>query len=124
MGDTRWSTLLLLLFASSNLVAQVAPQKQTLTVNGQTGQAATVQINGRTYIDLDSLARLTSGSVNYAGDRMVVTLPTSAGNAPAASAGPSQEDNSRLSHDFQKAGIESIAEMRAWASTRGYAIRN
>ena len=58
--------------------AQTSQQAGTLTIAGQTDQAALVRINGKSYVDIESLARITHGSVRFNGSQTVLTLPASA----------------------------------------------
>jgi hypothetical protein len=119
------SMLLLLLFGSAIACAQPKQQTGTLVVNGQSGQAAVVQLDGRSYVDLEALAQITNGSLQFKANRIVLTLPSSAASPTVAEppAGPAVGD-SGLSRDFMKAGIEEIALMREWASPLAYAIQN
>lgn len=57
------------------MFAQTKKQSRTLLVNGQTADAAVVQINGREYVDLQALARLANGSVGYRGNQVLLTFP-------------------------------------------------
>lgn len=116
--------LLWLLFESGVTLAQVAPQSRTLLINGQSGQAAVIQLDGRSYVDLEALAQITNGSLQFKANRIVLTLPLSAVNPPVAEPPASPVDASALSRDFMKAGIEEIALMREWASPLAYAIQN
>jgi hypothetical protein len=115
---------LLLLLEPGILCAQAKQQTGTLVVNGQPGQAAVVQLDGRSYVDLEALAQITNGSLQFKANRIVLTLPLSAPNPPVAEPPASPVDASALSRDFMKAGIEEIALMREWASPLAYAIQN
>ena len=61
------------------LLAQRAPNK-TLVVNGETTGATIMQINGRSYVDIETLAQITNGTVTVGPNRIVLTIP--AGAAP------------------------------------------
>jgi hypothetical protein len=115
---------LLLLFESGITCAQAKQQTGTLVVNGQPGQAAVVQIDGRAYVDLEALAHIANGSLSFKANRIVLKLPLSAVSPPVAVPPPDRVDPSALSRDFMKAGIEEIALMREWASPLAYAIQN
>lgn len=115
---------LLLLLESGIPFAQAKQQASTLVLNGQPGQAAVVQIDGRAYVDLEGLARIANGSLSFRANRIVLTLPPSALSPPVAVPPPNQMDTSALSRDFMRAGIEEIALMREWASPLAYAIQN
>src|ERR1017187_6192605 len=69
--------LLLTLFA-------FAQQNLTLIVAGQPGQIPIVQMNGKSYVDVDALARLTKSSLSSKGNLVILTPPSSAPSTPAA----------------------------------------
>ena len=48
--------------------SQDAPQNLTLIVTGQPGQIPIVQMNGRSYVDIDALARLTKQFPQFQGE--------------------------------------------------------
>jgi hypothetical protein len=127
MRENLWRMLLIwlvLLFVSGTTLAQASRQSRTLIVNGQAGQAELVKIDGHFYVDLDVLARITNGSVRFKASRIFLDLPLSSVSAPATIVPQNPADDSGLSRDFMRAGIETIAGMREWASTMAYAIQN
>ena len=101
--------------------AQTSQQAGTLTIAGQTDQAALVRINGKSYVDIESLARITHGSVRFQGSQTVLTLPASAGT-PAAAAQPSRPPD--LSAGFLNAEIEALTQIREWRAALVNAIQN
>lgn len=116
--------LILTVFVFGNAWAQVQPQVVTLVINGQPGQAAMVQIEGRGYVDIAALAHIANGTLDFQTKQVVLTLPQSGGNTQAPVSQPDQVDESKLTHDFMKAGIEAISLMREWASPLAYAVEN
>ena len=104
--------------------AQETSQTKTLVVNGRSGEAMVVPLNGRTYVDLESLARITGGSLSFQGNQVTLVLPGSSASAPATD---SQVNTpavpTGLSRDFREAAIETLAQMREWASTMANAIQ-
>jgi len=66
-----------------------AQQNLTLIVTGQPGQIPIVQMNGKSYVDIDALARLTNSSVSIKGNRVILTPQGSAPSAPPANPEPS-----------------------------------
>src|SRR5271170_4822921 len=64
-------------------LSQAAQETRTIIVNGQSGQVAVVQFNGRSYVDLEALARIANGSLGFNGNQITLTLPGAA-SAPAA----------------------------------------
>lgn len=116
--------LALLIMSGSAWAKQAKQQTETLVVNGQAGQAAVIQADGRTYVDLETLAHIANGSLSFKANRIVLNLPPSTASTAAAVAPPSQADESGLSRDFMRAGMEAIALMREWASPLAYSIQN
>jgi hypothetical protein len=106
--------------------AQSAALPQTLVVNGQSGQASVVQMNGRSYVDVDSLARIANGSVAYKSNQITLTLPSSGANsAPAnGTSAPNPASNPGFSKGFLTAGIEEMSAIREWRSGIANAVRN
>jgi len=80
-------------------------------------------MNGRSYIDIEALARLINGSLTLKGDQITLTLPESSGSAPTA-AQTTQAANSEFSKDFLKAGIEEMSVIREWRSALVNAVQN
>jgi hypothetical protein len=105
----------LLLSASGN--AQ-APQKgSTLTVAGLPGEAQLVQIDGKSYVEVESLARLTHGNLSFKANRTILTIPTlgAEAQAPASPAQPSaSQPKAGFSRPFVQAGIEAMSLIREW----------
>ena len=91
------------------LLAQRAPNK-TLVVNGETTGATIMQINGRSYVDIETLAQITNGTVTVEPNRIVLTIPAGAAPPPAPEG---------LSKDFASAAIAELAEMREWRGAIG-----
>jgi hypothetical protein len=118
------STLIALLFASVMAFGQAQPQSITVAVNGNSGKAPVIQENGRTYIDVEALARLANGSLSFSGNGITLTIPASPASASAAAETPSATDDSTLSRAFMKAGIEEMALLREWGAAIGYAIQH
>ena len=94
------------------LLAQLPPNK-TLVVNGKTTDAAIKQIDGRSYVDIETLAQITNGIVTVEPNRIVLTiLVSNAGAAPP----PVPE---RLSKNSASVAIAVLAEMREWRGAIG-----
>ena len=98
-------------------------QVSVLVIHGQTGQAPILQMNGRDYVDVQALAEITNSSLSFKADRIVMTMPSLHTSVPEPEP-PAAASPSGLSSDFMKAGIETIATMREWASPLAYAIQN
>lgn len=111
-----WMVPGVLLFAAAGVGQTQSPQQEyTLNVNGHSGTARVVQINGHSYVDVDALARIANGSIAYQGNQILLTLPGTGEGAAAASPEPaSPPANTGFSKDFLTAGIEYMSEIREW----------
>lgn len=103
------------------LLVLVAQQATTLLVEGQAGQAQVIQVQGKSYVGVDDLARITGGSLRFAGNQVILTLGESGDtssqevqSAPASALGYSRE--------FVSAGIETMREILEWHAALKYAI--
>ena len=94
------------------LLAQSAPSK-TLVVNGKNTDAAIVQINGKSYVDVETLAEITDGTVTVEPSRIVLTFPVA---STLAAPPPAPEG---LTKGFASVAIAELAEMREWRGAIG-----
>ena len=116
-------SLLVVLFSPGVALGQGQQQSTTLVVNGKSGQVPAIVTNGRTFVDVDALARLANGTISYSDNSIALTLPSSSASATAAPEAPAADDSS-LSHGFMKAGVEEMALLREWGAAVAYAIQN
>ena len=91
--------------------AQAPQQAGTLAIAGQPERASLVQINGKSYVDVESLARITHGSIRFQGNQTILTLP-----APASTTVQPAQPNqpAQLSEGFLRAEIEESTAIREW----------
>ena len=115
--------LVLLAVVAAEGRTQSAEQEYTLTVNGHSGTAKVVQMNGHSYVDVDALARIANGSIAYQGNQISLMLPGAGGEASAA-APPAPQQNTGFSKEFLQAGIEYMSQIREWRNTLANAISN
>jgi hypothetical protein len=116
--------LLMLIVVSSLVLCLEAQTPQTLIVNGQPGQIELVQLNGHSYVDIETLARVANGSLSFNGNQITLTLPGS-NSAPApAAASPNVAANSAFSKSFMRAGIEQMTVIREWRTALENAVQN
>jgi hypothetical protein len=115
--------MFLALAAFPKLGLPQAQQNGALVVKGHSGQIPVTQINGRSYVDVEGLARLISGSLSFQGNQIVLSLAdSSTGASVPPTAGPPPE--SAFSKGFLKAGIEEMSIIREWRSTVLNCVRN
>lgn len=119
----RISVLLIAVLLLPFLVL-LAQQTTALLIEGRSEQARVIQVQGKNYVDVEELARITGGSLRFAGSQIILTLvgsgDTSSQKTSALPAGYSQE--------FVSAGIETMREILEWhaalktAIERGYPL--
>ncbi len=97
---------------------QNANQSSTLIINGQSDQPVpVVQMNGRSYVDVEALAHAAQGTLSFSGNRIALNLPGGA-------AGGANGSNAGFSKAFSRAAIEEMATLREWHSALASAIQN
>jgi len=126
-----WMLAVVLLAVSGIVVAQDANQNRNLIVNGQPVSVAVIQVNGRSYVDLEALTRAANGSLSLSGNQIALTLPGSPANSPtntnptsAAAPATAPASNPGFSQAFLTAGIEQMATVREWHTALAAAIQN
>lgn len=106
------------------LLVLVAHETSALLVEGQPGQARVIQVQGKNYVEVEGLARITGGSMRFVGNQIVLTLPGSGDTPSQAASAPSVG----LSKPFVSAGIETMREILEWHAAlktgieRGYPL--
>lgn len=104
-------------------VSQATQQSGTLTVAGHSGEAPVIQANGRSYVDIEMLARLTSGSLSFNGNQIKLTLPGTHTGGSTTVQPNSHAANTGFSKDFSRASIEAMSEIREWRSALDNAVQ-
>ena len=103
-------------------LSQAPGDSRTLTVDGYSGQVPVIQVNGKSYVEIESLARLTGSSMTFRANQTILTLPTSAANTPTPET--NQSAKSGFSKEFLRAGIEEMTVIREWRVAIVSAIQN
>lgn len=106
-----WLMLTAFLLLPGLASSQAKQENPTLAISGRPGVAKVVEINGRSFVEIDALARLVNGSLRFNGDQIVLTIPASVAGASAAQPKPPA-----FSKDFLKASVEAMAAIREWQS--------
>jgi hypothetical protein len=114
--------LITLLGVSALVLSQAGQQNGTLLVSGHPGQVPVLQISGRSYVDIEALARLANGSLKFSENQITLTLPDSGGDSPTTS--ETQAASPGFSKEFMKAGIEEMTVIREWRSALVNAVQS
>ena len=105
------------LFCSIAMSAQDAAPAKTLVVNGHASPGAVVQMNGKSYVDVEAFAQAVDATVRFEANKVILTMAA----APAA---PAQaEKPAGLSREFSQAGIAALSDMREWRGGIASALR-
>ena len=118
MEGRPWSILLL------PLLVLVAQETSALLIEGHQGQARVIQVQGKNYVEVEALARITGGSLRFARNQIILTLPGGANVTPQTD----QSSAPALSRPFLSAGIETMRETLEWHAAlkngieRGYPL--
>jgi len=114
------TTLTALLMLPAQGSAQTTHKAAILTIAGHAGEAQLLQLNGKSYIEVETLARLTQGTLSFKGNQTILTLHATdaeaQASAPRAKAG--------LSRAFIQAGIEEMSAIREWRNVIVTAVAN
>jgi hypothetical protein len=105
----------LLLGVAGILFAQATPDR-ALFVNGKPSGTVT-QVGGHSYIDIDTVAQITNGTVTVEPNRILLNIPTNETSSTPNPA-PAQAPQG-LSKEFARAAIADLAEMREWRGAVG-----
>jgi hypothetical protein len=117
--NKMWPALAALLAPAAMAVSLLAQQSSSLTIAGQSGSAKVIQVDGRNYVEVEGLARLTNSSMSFNANQIVLTMPGSSADA-SASAAPAPG----FSKDFVAAGIEAMSQVREWRAALSNSIQH
>lgn len=99
------------------ICTRAMPQKHILTMAGHPGELPVIEIDGRSYVEIEGLARLANGSLSFKGPQILLTLPSSGSNGQTAAVAASQPIATGFTKEFLKAAIEQMSAIREWRST-------
>jgi hypothetical protein len=106
--------------AKANGSAQAPHKATTFTVAGSAGDAQLLQLNGKSYIEVETLARLIKGTLSFKENRTTLTLPSSESVAQAST----PQAKGGFSRAFIQAGIEEMGLIREWRIAIVTAVQN
>ena len=95
------------------LLILVAQETSSLLIEGPQGQTRVIQVQGKNYVEVDELARITGGSLRFAGNQIMLTLP-GGGDTSAHAEQSAPQPAAGFSKPFLTAGIETMREILEW----------
>lgn len=116
-----WTFPCALLILLGVAASQSSHTSRSLSINGHTGNVTIYQIDGRSYVDLESLVRTGNGSMSFKGDQILLTFPGPDGDSIAAHAQGSADGN--LTAQFMTASVKTLAILKDWTNTLAYVIQ-
>ncbi len=121
MKPLWWTLACAMLILSGIAVSQSGHKSQPLSINGHSGQAIVYQIDGKSYVDLETLVRIANGSMSFNGDQIILSFP----GAEVASSGHDAGTSNRqgLSADFMRNAVQTLAIVKDWTNTLTYAVQ-
>jgi hypothetical protein len=109
------------------LLILAAQETSSLLIEGPHGHTRVIQVQGKNYVEVDDLSRITGGSLRFVGNQIILTLPGS-GDTSSQAVQPAPAPPVGLSRPFLGAGIETMREILEWhaalktAIERGYPL--
>jgi hypothetical protein len=109
------------------LLILVAQETNSLLIEGPRGQSRVIQIQGKNYVEVDELARITGGSLRFTRNQIMLTLP-GGGDMSAHAEQSAPQPAAGFSKQFLTAGIETMKEILEWHAAlktgieRGYPL--
>lgn len=109
------------------LLILVAQETNSLLIEGPRGQSRVIQVQGKNYVEVDELARITGGSLRFARNQIMLTLP-GGGDTSAHTEQSAPQPAAGFSKQFLTAGIETMKEILEWHAAlktgieRGYPL--
>jgi hypothetical protein len=104
-----WSLFSMAALIPASVMVLAGQDPTSLIVDGLSGEAKVVNLQGHSYVAVDSLARLTNGSIHFAGGKVVLTIP----GVGSTSATPAAKTD-QFSKDFLTNAIEAMFQLREW----------
>jgi hypothetical protein len=76
MRNAIRASVMLLTILLLPLLVVVAQETSALLIEGHQGQARVIQAQGKNYVQVEALARITGGSLSFAGNQINLGAPT------------------------------------------------
>ncbi len=102
------------------VLSQGVEESRTLVIDGQAGQAPVMRLRGKSYVELEALAKLTHGALSFNGNQVTLTMGASGSNTATTVTG----EKSEFSKEFLRAAIEEMAMIREWRIALTNAVQN
>jgi hypothetical protein len=115
-----WRFALAFLILVGVAVTQASHKTRPLVINGHRGEVIVYQIDGKSFVDLESLVRLTNGSISFHEEQIMLTLPA-ASESTTLLADNHHAANLSLSSEFMREAVQTLASLKDWTDKLAYA---
>ena len=107
----------LMLPANGN--AQTPQKGFTFTIAGHAGEAQILKVGGKSYVEIEAVARLTQGTLSFKANQTILTL-----SSDSSAKVPASPPKTGLSTAFIRAAIEELSVIREWRTAIVTAVQN
>jgi hypothetical protein len=120
--STLWRVALALVVLAGPAVSQSSHKLRAIEINGHTGETIVYHIDGKTFIELESLVRIGHGFISFRNDQIVLTLPPASDNTNHE---PSEtmKNNANMSSEFMRAAVQEVGIIKDWTNVMAYAVQ-
>jgi hypothetical protein len=128
-SSTFWKFALTPLIILGVGLSQSSHKSRSVVVNGHTGEAVIYQIDGKSFMDLESLVRIGNGSMSFRGEQIVLTFQTvdnahdSGRVSTAVATETPHSNNPGLTPDFMRAAVQTISALKDWTDKLAFAAQ-
>lgn len=116
----NWRPLIVAILLLTVVMASAQRKEETMSVQGFAGEANIARLQGRVFVDLEDLARITNSSLTFERGRIILTLP----HSDASEAQAEDARKSGFSRPFTRAAIEAMASIREWGGMLQAIVQN
>jgi hypothetical protein len=111
--NTIRTSIMLVTILLLPLLILLAQETGSLLIEGRQGEARVIEVQGKNYVEVEGLARVTGGSLRFAGNQIILTLPNNV-DTPAQTEQSPPASPVGYSKQFVNAGIETMREILEW----------
>jgi hypothetical protein len=117
-GMLSYVTLAGFILSLAGILLAQTPPDRTLFVNGKPAGTVT-QVGGHSFIDIDTVAQITNGTVTVEPNRILLNIPAREASSNSNASPPPPSQSLLLSKEFARAAIAELSEMREWRGAIG-----
>jgi hypothetical protein len=121
-SSTFWKVALALVALTGPAVSQSSHKLRSIEINGHSGEATVYYIDGKSFVELESLVRIGNGFISFRNDQIVLTLPPASDSADHQGLETGKSD-AGMSSEFMKTAVQDVAIIKEWTSVMAYAVQ-